>query len=71
MADIADEALAPIVVEDSDAFRRVIKHRATRVWCLVVAPVELPLYDRHQHRGPRPDRGQRGDAETRVADASW
>ena len=37
MADIAVEALAPIVVEDSDAFRRVIKH-VPHGLLLVVAP---------------------------------
>ncbi|MBY8976763.1 aldehyde dehydrogenase family protein [Rhodobacteraceae bacterium NNCM2] len=41
MARIAPEALAPIVVEDSDAFRRVIKRRPHGV-VLVVAPWNYP-----------------------------
>jgi acyl-CoA reductase-like NAD-dependent aldehyde dehydrogenase len=41
MADIAVEALAPIVVEDSDAFRRVIKH-VPHGLVLVVAPWNYP-----------------------------
>ena len=41
MADIAVEALAPIVVEDSDAFRRVIK-RVPHGLVLVVAPWNYP-----------------------------
>ena len=41
MADIAEEALAPIVVEDSDAFRRVIK-RVPHGVVLVVAPWNYP-----------------------------
>jgi acyl-CoA reductase-like NAD-dependent aldehyde dehydrogenase len=41
MADIAQEALAPIVVEDSDAFRRVIK-RVPHGVVLVVAPWNYP-----------------------------
>jgi len=41
MADIAPEALAPIIVEDSDAFRRVIK-RVPHGVVLVVAPWNYP-----------------------------
>ena len=41
MADIAEEALAPIEVEDSDAFRRVIK-RVPHGVVLVVAPWNYP-----------------------------
>lgn len=41
MADIAEEALAPIVIEDSDAFRRVIK-RVPHGVVLVVAPWNYP-----------------------------
>ena len=41
MADIAPEALAPIVVEDSAAFRRVIK-RVPHGLVLVVAPWNYP-----------------------------
>jgi len=41
MADIAQDALAPIVVEDSDAFRRVIK-RVPHGVVLVVAPWNYP-----------------------------
>ncbi len=41
MADIAHEALAPMVVEDSDAFRRVIK-RVPHGLVLVVAPWNYP-----------------------------
>jgi acyl-CoA reductase-like NAD-dependent aldehyde dehydrogenase len=41
MADIAQDALAPIVVEDSDAFRRVIK-RVPHGLVLVVAPWNYP-----------------------------
>jgi acyl-CoA reductase-like NAD-dependent aldehyde dehydrogenase len=41
MAGIAEEALAPIVVEDSDAFRRVIK-RVPHGLVLVVAPWNYP-----------------------------
>ncbi len=41
MAAIAQEALAPIVVEDSDAFRRVIK-RVPHGLVLVVAPWNYP-----------------------------
>jgi len=41
MASIARDALAPIVVEDSDAFRRVIKRVAHGV-VLVVAPWNYP-----------------------------
>jgi len=41
MADIAEDALAPIVVEDSDAFRRVIK-RVPHGVVLVVAPWNYP-----------------------------
>ena len=41
MADIAQEALAPIDVEDSDAFRRVIK-RVPHGLVLVVAPWNYP-----------------------------
>ena len=41
MADIAVEALATIVVEDSDAFRRVIKH-VPHGLVLVVAPWNYP-----------------------------
>ena len=41
MADIADQALAPIVIEDSDAFRRVIK-RVPHGVVLVVAPWNYP-----------------------------
>ncbi len=41
MADIADEALADMVVEDSDAFRRVIK-RVPHGVVLVVAPWNYP-----------------------------
>jgi acyl-CoA reductase-like NAD-dependent aldehyde dehydrogenase len=41
MAGIAAEALAPIVVEDSDAFRRVIK-RVPHGLVLVVAPWNYP-----------------------------
>lgn len=41
MASIAEEALAPIVVEDSDAFRRVIK-RVPHGLVLVVAPWNYP-----------------------------
>ena len=44
MANIARDALAPIEVEDSDAFRRVIK-RIPHGLVLVVAPLELSLYD--------------------------
>lgn len=42
MADIAEQALAPIVVEDSDAFRRVIK-RVPHGLVLVVAPWNYPF----------------------------
>ena len=41
MAGIAEDALAPIVVEDSDAFRRVIK-RVPHGVVLVVAPWNYP-----------------------------
>ena len=41
MAEIAEDALAPIVVEDSDAFRRVIK-RVPHGLVLVVAPWNYP-----------------------------
>lgn len=41
MADIAEEALAPIIVEDSAAFRRVIK-RVPHGLVLVVAPWNYP-----------------------------
>jgi acyl-CoA reductase-like NAD-dependent aldehyde dehydrogenase len=41
MAEIAQEALAPIVIEDSDAFRRVIK-RVPHGLVLVVAPWNYP-----------------------------
>lgn len=41
MADIAVDALAPIVVEDSDAFRRVIK-RVPHGLVLVIAPWNYP-----------------------------
>ena len=41
MADIATDALADIVVEDSDAFRRVIK-RVPHGLVLVVAPWNYP-----------------------------
>lgn len=41
MAEIAQDALAPIVVEDSDAFRRVIK-RVPHGLVLVVAPWNYP-----------------------------
>jgi len=41
MAQIAEEALAPIVVEDSDAFRRLIK-RVPQGVVLVVAPWNYP-----------------------------
>ncbi|RBW49681.1 aldehyde dehydrogenase [Phaeobacter gallaeciensis] len=41
MADIAETALAPIVVEDSDAFLRKIEHEAHGV-VLVVAPWNYP-----------------------------
>lgn len=41
MADIAQDALAPIEVEDSDAFRRVIK-RVPHGLVLVVAPWNYP-----------------------------
>jgi acyl-CoA reductase-like NAD-dependent aldehyde dehydrogenase len=41
MAEIAEQALAPIVVEDSDAFRRVIK-RVPHGLVLVVAPWNYP-----------------------------
>ena len=41
MAEIAQDALAPIVVEDSDAFRRVIK-RVPHGVVLVVAPWNYP-----------------------------
>lgn len=41
MADVAEECLAPTVVEDSDAFRRVIKREAHGV-VLVVAPWNYP-----------------------------
>ena len=41
MADIAPEALAPLVIEDSDAFRRVIK-RVPHGLVLVVAPWNYP-----------------------------
>ena len=41
MADIADQALAPIVIEDSDAFRRVIK-RVPHGVVLIVAPWNYP-----------------------------
>ncbi len=41
MADIAEDALAPIEVEDSDAFRRVIK-RVPHGVVLVVAPWNYP-----------------------------
>lgn len=41
MAEIAEDALAPIVVEDSDAFRRVIK-RVPHGVVLVVAPWNYP-----------------------------
>ncbi|MBT0957553.1 aldehyde dehydrogenase family protein [Alphaproteobacteria bacterium KMM 3653] len=41
MAEIAEEALAPIEVEDSDAFRRVIK-RVPHGVVLVVAPWNYP-----------------------------
>ncbi|AXI45631.1 aldehyde dehydrogenase [Sulfitobacter sp. SK012] len=41
MAEIAQETLAPIVIEDSDAFRRVIK-RVPHGLVLVVAPWNYP-----------------------------
>jgi len=41
MASIAQDALAPIIVEDSDAFRRVIKH-VPHGLVLVVAPWNYP-----------------------------
>lgn len=41
MASIAEDALAPIIVEDSDAFRRVIKH-VPHGLVLVVAPWNYP-----------------------------
>lgn len=41
MVDIAEQALAPIVIEDSDAFRRVIK-RVPHGVVLVVAPWNYP-----------------------------
>jgi len=41
MADIAQDALAPIIVEDSDAFRRVIK-RVPHGLVLIVAPWNYP-----------------------------
>lgn len=41
MAEIAEDALAPIVVEDGDAFRRVIK-RVPHGLVLVVAPWNYP-----------------------------
>ena len=41
MAEIAEQALAPIVVEDSDAFRRMIK-RVPHGLVLVVAPWNYP-----------------------------
>ena len=41
MADVAEECLTPTVVEDSDAFRRVIKREAHGV-VLVVAPWNYP-----------------------------
>ena len=61
--------MAPIEVEDSDAFRRVIK-RVPHGLVLGRRTLELSLYDSHQHRRPRLDRGQRGDAETRLANAA-
>ena len=66
MAQIAEEALAPIEIEDSGDFTRYIKREPHGV-VLVVAPWNYPFHDGDQHRGACVDCGQLGYAQTRLA----
>ena len=70
MSEIAAEALAPMVAEDSDRFERRIA-REPRGRGLRRRAVELSLPDHDQHPRPGADRGQRGDPEARDARRCW
>ena len=69
MAEIAEQALAPLRIEDSKKFTALDRARAARR-----DPghrtLELPLPHRDQQRGAGPDRRQCGDPQARDPDAA-
>ena len=67
MAGIAAEALAPMVVEDTDRFDRRIEREPLGV-VFVVAPWNYPYLTAINTIVPGADRRQRGDAEARQPD---
>ena len=70
MASIAEEALAPIVVEQSGAFERRILRRPPR--CRAChGTLELSLPHSHQYGGTGADRRQRCDHQARHPRHSW
>jgi acyl-CoA reductase-like NAD-dependent aldehyde dehydrogenase len=65
MASIAEDALAPIEIEDSDAFKRQIK-RVPHGVVLVVAPWNYPYMTAINTVAPGADRRQHGHPQARA-----